>query len=321
MDVQMLRQADQVLSKCGRPIAPAGASAVCLERRIPIQVVFTAPPASASQTITKEISGETTFLLRAISTTSTAATALLVQIQLPDGRFLLSNLADVLTFAGYGSWRWLLSEELECPPGTKITVTLVDENVLVAQPIMLLFEGADRFFVRSARPGPQRLASDLARYRRSPNQNIMAPCWMAGEGPETPSGYEDEQFTYISALFSQSVTAADLTGTISVPIDWGSDFLCRRLGFVQTVDGTVTAPGVFLGRLRDSSGYALMDDYVDLVGILNGAPLPGKDWRVARGGQIFIDLQLAGATGTGNAYFQVFLFGVRRYNRIGRAAA
>ena len=322
MDVQMLRQADDVLSKCGRPVAPSGASAVCLRRKIPIQVVFTAAPGSTSQTITKEISGETTFLLRSISATSSAATALLIQIQLPDGRFLLSNLADVLTFAGYGSWRWLLSEELECPPGTKITVTLVDQNVLVAQPIMLLFEGADRYLLRSARPGGQRLASDLPRYRRSPNQNIMAPCWMAGEGPETPSGYVDEQFTYISTVFAQSVTATDLTGTIPMPVDWNSDFLCRRLGFYQPPsDLTVTAPGLFLGRLRDSSGYALMDDYVDIVGLLNGAPLPGHDWRIARGGQVFLDVQLVGATGTGNVYLQAFLFGVRRYNRVRGVAA
>ena len=136
----------------GGSVAPSGASAVCLRRKIPIQIVFTAAPGSTSQTITKEISGETTFLLRSISATSSAATALLIQIQLPDGRFLLSNLADVLTFAGYGSWRWLLSEELECPPGTKITVTLVDQNTVVAQPIMLLFEGADRSYCAARGP-------------------------------------------------------------------------------------------------------------------------------------------------------------------------
>jgi hypothetical protein len=291
-----------------------------LERRIPIQVVFTAAPGSVSQTVTREISGETTFLLRSISTTSSAATALRLQIQTPDGRFLLSGLADVLMIAGYGSWRWLLSDALECPPGTKLTVTLVDTNALVAQPIMLLFEGADRFFLRGGWSGGQALASDLPRYRRGVDQNIMAPCWMSGEGPATPDGCTDEAFTYVSPVFALSVTAADLTGTLAVPIDWGSDFLCRRLAFLQSVDGTVTSPGVFLGRLRDSSGYALMDDYVDLVGILNGAPMPGKDWRIARGGQVFIDVQLAGATGTGNAYFQVFLTGVRR-TKVGRAVA
>ena len=70
MDVQLLKQADVVLSKCGRPVAPLGMSAVCLYRGIPIQAVFPVTPASASQTITREISGDTTFLLRAISTTS-----------------------------------------------------------------------------------------------------------------------------------------------------------------------------------------------------------------------------------------------------------
>jgi hypothetical protein len=132
----------------------------------------------------------------------------------------------------------------------------------------------------------------------------------------------DEQFTYISTVFAQSVTATDLTGTISMPVDWNSDFLCRRLGFYQPAsDVTVTAPGLFLGRLRDSSGYALMDDYVDIVGLLNGAPLPGHDWRIARGGQVFLDVQLVGATGTGNVYLQAFLFGVRRYNRVRGVAA
>ena len=312
MDVQLLKQADVVLSKCGRPVAPLGMSAVCLYRGIPIQAVFPVTPASASQTITREISGDTTFLLRAISTTSSAATALSVQIQLPDGRFLLSNLADVLTFAGYGSWRWLLTEELECPPGTKITVTLVDQNPTVAQPVMLLFEGADRYLLRSARGGAPRLASDLPRYRISENQNIMAPCSMAGEGPETPDGYQDEEFTYVSDLFTQDVAGTNLTGTLNIPIDQGSDFLCRRLAFQQTVDATVVLPGLFLVRMRDSSGYALMDDYLDLIGLLNGAPLPGKDWRIAAGGQIFIDVQLAGATGTGNAYLTAYLEGVRR---------
>ena len=81
MDVQFLRQADMVLSKCGRPVAPAGMSAVCFYRGIPVQAVFPIAPAALSQTITKEISGDTTFLLRAISMTSAALTALRIQIQ------------------------------------------------------------------------------------------------------------------------------------------------------------------------------------------------------------------------------------------------
>jgi hypothetical protein len=81
--------------------------------------------------------------------------------------------------------------------------------------------------------------------------------------------------------------------------------------FQQTVDGTVTLPGLFLGRMRDSSGYALMDDYLDLVGILNGAELP-KGWRIEKGGQVLIDVELVGATGTGNAYLVAWLKGVRR---------
>ena len=317
MDVQLLKQADVVLSKCGRPIAPEGMSAVCFPRGIPIQVVFPVGPATPGQVVTKEISGDTTFLLRAISSTSSAATALSLQIQLPDGHFLFSNLVAVLTFSGYGSWRYLFSEPVECPPGSKITVTFLDQNIAAAQPIMLLFEGADRYYIRGGHGGRQQLASDLPRYRIGENQNIMAPCWMAGQGPETPQAFSDAQFHYASNLsneppYTQDVATAPFTGTLSLAIDYQTDFLCRSMSFLSTADGTVTNPGIWLGRVRDSSGYALMDDYLDLIGILNGAPMPGKDWHIRRGGQVFIDVDLVGATGTGNVYLTVFMEGVRR---------
>lgn len=314
MDVQLLKQADVVLSKCGRPIAPQGMSAVCFYRGIPIQAVFSVAPGATSQTITKEISGDTTFLLRAISCTSGVTTAMRVQIQLPNGHFLLSNLTDVLTFAGYGSWRYLISADgIECPPGTKLTITLLDDNPLAAQPIMMLFEGADRYLLlggRGVRAG--RLVSDLPRYRISEPQNIMAPCWMAGEGPETPDGYEDEEFTYVSDVLAIDVNATNLAGTISLPIDQATDFLCRSISYQQAVDAGVNVPGLWLGRLRSSSGYALMDDYVDLIGLLNGILMPGKKWFIEKAGQVFVDVQLVGAAGQGNVYLTVFMEGVRR---------
>ena len=310
-DVRLLKQADVVLSKCGRPIAPHGMSAVPFDRGIPIQAVFPVPPVSMSQEITREISGDATFLLRAISCTSGFTTALRIQIQLPDGRFLISNLADVLTFAGYGSWRYHISEGVECPPGTKITVTLLDQNPTVAQPISLLFEGIDRYLLKGWRGGTQQLASALPRYLTSENQNIMAPCWMFGAGPDTPDGFEDEDFWYVSDQLAMSSAATNLAGTLPIPIDAGSDFLCREMAFLQTADRGVT-PGLWLGRLRDSSGYALMDDYLDLIGILNGAPMPGKLWRIAANGEVFVDVQLVGSAGQGNVYLTVYLHGVRR---------
>jgi hypothetical protein len=314
MDVQLLKQADVVLSKCGRPIAPQGMSAVCFYRGIPIQAVFAAASASTRQTITKEISGDTTFLLRAISATSSAATAMRIQIQLPNGHFLLSNLTDVLTFAGYGSWRYLISADgVECPPGTKITITLLDDNPLAAQPIMMLFEGCDRYLLLGGHGGrPGRLVSDLPRYRISEPQNIMAPCSMAGEGPETPDGYEDWEFTYVSDVISIDVNAANLAGTISIPIDNATDFLCRSIAYQQATDAGVNTPGLWLGRIRSSSGYALMDDYVDLIGMLNGTLMPGKEWFVKKAGQVFVDVILVGAAGTGSVYLTVFMEGVRR---------
>lgn len=329
MDVELITQADQVLSRCGRPLSPRGSSLVYIPKSFLIQFNFPVTPATAQQTITREITGDTSWCLRAVSMTSSAATALSWHVRLPNGRFLGNELQDVLQIAGYGSYRYLFGPELECPAGSKIEVTLADTNQAVAQPLAILFEGSYAYRLKGSGAGCVPMAHDLAasipRYLRNFNENIMAACWQQGVGPATPQGFSDEEWVYSAAgvvnLPSGAVlpgaTAINVAGPFTaiqtIPIDAGSDFRCRRRMFQVTADATVTG-GTILGRMRTGSGYAIDDDYFDLATYVGSAPMP-LDWRIKASDSVYVDMQLVDYAGTGNIYLQTYLEGVKRFKR------
>lgn len=315
MDIQLLTQADFVLNACGRPVAPKGLSVVYIPKGFTVNNYFAVTPATPTQTVTKEITGDTSWCLREIQIVSTTATAQAIQVQLPNGRFLISNLQDVLQIAGYGSYRYLFTKELECPPGSKIQVTLQDTNTAVAQPLSILFGGAYKYFMKSGANQlcpVQDLAGQIPRYLGGPNQNIMAPAWQQGVGCPTPEGFQDMEWVYgAPAATSIDVAAGPFTATQVIPIDRGSDFRCRRLMFAITAAGTVTA-GTFLVKLRTGSGYSLTDDYIDVATYINGAPMPAP-WRINAADSVYADLQLVDQTGTGLISIQSYLEGVKRW--------
>jgi hypothetical protein len=313
MDTKLLRQADYVLSKCGRPTPPAGASVVYVPKGFLLQAVV---PVSSQSIITKEITGDTTWCLRAISSTVSSSLALYVQIQLPNGRFLINGLQDVTQFAGYGSYRYLFSKELPCPPGSKIRITL-DTSIPGAgssQPVVMLFEGAYAYYLRSngerGAANVEEVASSMPRYLGTPNQNILAPCWMSGEGPRTPEGFEDDRFIYSSPVTTIALAGPSLTGTTQVQIQQTSDFECRRL-LVDVTATTLVTAGSILMRARLSSGYQLMDDYIDVADYLGSTPW-AKDWHCPKGDAVVFDFLLVDGAGTGSVSVQVHLDGVKR---------
>jgi hypothetical protein len=325
MDLELLRQADYCLSKCGKPVPPPGLSALYLPRGIPIQITI----ATATQTsLTREVTGETDFELRAISMSVSSTVACYFQAQLPDGSFLISAFIDISQIAGYGSARYVFTNPLVCPPGTRFVLTF-DTSLPAAgstQPVMVLMEGADRYLLKNGNPVrcPEGFASRLPRIFGEGNENILAPSWQQGYTPDPPAGYLYEPCTKVSVPVGQagnvritgqfpfnSITlGSTLTATASIQVDQDADLMVRRFLFDVQADAGVTA-GAILCKIRSGSGYSLTDDYFDVQTYLGSSPF-AKDWEVTAGDQIFFDLSLVDGAGAGNMYFRAFADGVKR---------
>jgi hypothetical protein len=326
MKPEHLRQADVILSKCGRPLLQGGISVLPLYRAFVMPMVL---DPGASYTFVKEITTDTPWVLSAISSdqASSSLVGIRCQIQLPNGRFLFGgNGVDIGQFCWIGSYRWLQDPELRCEPGSKIQVTLSDttaSGLSAATAVNLFFEGADLVFMQgglqlSYNP---KLASQMKRYFGVINENIMAPAWAQNEGLETPPGYVDEYFVYSTPDpidSSQATTwtlAAGLTTVFPNPlpfeivIDAGYEFFCRRILF--DVQVTSTASAIVLAKLRTGAGFVLNDNLIDIPRYINGAEFAGR-WVIGSADSVFIDPQLGDAAGSGNVTLQVHLEGYRR---------
>lgn len=315
MDSNLLRQADFILSKCGRPLAPKGVNVVYIPKLFVIQAQV---PTAESTILTKEISGDTAWVLRSISVQS-GLTAYL-QIQLPNGKYLTNAPQAIPPFAGFGSSRYLFTQELEIPPGAKIQVTINTALNPGLTTTRVVLGGAYKYYVKSVneqRPAVE-LSSMMPRYWGDPNQNIMAPCWMQGFGPETLPNCKDEAFIYESTIATASVVGGVATGAsqqVFVQIDNDCDFVCRRLLFDITtaaIEDTNTVAGTWLAKLRTGSGYALCDDFIDAQRLLAGAMLGPRPWNIAQGDEVIIDILLVDYSGTGTITFQCNMDGARR---------
>jgi len=305
-DSQLILEADWVLSKCGRPTPPRGMSSVYIPHSFLLQ---TLDLTSGQTTIEKTVTGDTTWMLRAISANGDMP---YWQVILPNGQPFLNQSQLVQEVAGYGSGRLLMAKEVPCPPQSKIQVRLT----ALSDPVQMLFEGAYCYYVKSQKPS-QPVGPLPPRYLDYPNQNILAPCWMHGTGPATPAGYEDSPFTYVSAIpvIGQGLSftsAADIGqfATIEIPIESASDFVVRRFHFDVTQDAGVTG-GEILARIRVASGHVFSDDYIDVARYIGGSPYAHDWWLKARDTIIF-DLQLVDFAGSGQMYMQVYVEGVKR---------
>ncbi len=302
----------------------AGLSSLYLTKGFLIQALFLADATNPVATVTKEITGDTVWCMRGIQITSSTATSIALQILLPSGKFLVNELQDGLQIAGYGSFKYTFTQELRCPPGTKVSVTFQCTNTAEQQPMAICLDGAYQYLLKGGegRICPvDEIAGTLPRYFGHPNQNIMAPAWQHGVSTATTPGFKDEDFTY-SGLgpatdtfpagtpgSTISVTAANVTTTQKIGMD-DAEFHCTRVLIQISADDTVTS-GSVLVRLRTGSGFALCDDYLDAARYIGSCPFP-VDWIIDGNDAVYADLQLVDQAGTGNVYWTMFLEGFKR---------
>lgn len=309
-EIEVLQQADFTLSKCGRPIPPQpGIGAL----DIPMHFYYQAVVADEStQQQYREITGQHTFYMRAISGLPPAESGLYIQIKFPNGQFLNQALRDMGQFSGFGSNRYNLDREVECPPGSKIWIT-ADTTIAAtgqAQAFSLLFEGVYRIWMRNLQPQshPNEFAASMPRVFRSRNQNIMAPRWATSDYPGDGLSFVYQTSTENPPVFALPAAGAGLQPTIKIPTDTGWEFLVQRVIITYVVDDG--SSGTVYARIRESSGYQLTDDYSD-VSKLSGQALPCW-WRIGPGRDILIDLLVVDAAGTGNITYYCFFQGIRR---------
>ncbi len=99
--------------------------------------------------------------------------------------------------------------------------------------------------------------------------NPLAPEWLAGFcALDTPSGYEDLQFTYSSPFVQVLAAPTPLLNQV-INIDQDSDFWLREFVFAQQPGNAPYSLGDIAIRFRDGRGRRVMDDYIvidDLMG-------------------------------------------------------
>jgi hypothetical protein len=311
---QLIQESDYVLSRCGRFVPPVG-SVVYIAKSFLLQAVL---PVAANQTFYKEITGDTMWCWRALSIAlSGNPPQVFAQVLKPDGQFLFDGLMDLTQVAGFGSVRYLLSREIEVPPGSKIQLTL-DDNYLAAaavQPVSFLAEGAYAYVLKDGirSRSVEQEVSGLPRIFAGPNQNILAPCWAMGAGVKTPQGFVDRSFTYGDGHSNVATLTLGTNASrkASIQIDSDSDFQLRRFLFDITYTGAVSPPfNTFLVRIRTGSGYSFTDDYVDVRKF--GSAYFAKGWDIKKSDQILFDFLSVDESGAGTATIQVFADGVKR---------
>lgn len=321
-DIELLQQADEYLSNCGRPLMPPGT------RYVPIPKSFlfqSSHVQNTTETEAREIYGDTVWLLRAISGLA-PNNQIYFRVQYPNGRYLQNQLTTLgqagggggSCTLGNGSARRLISPSVPCPPGSRLLVTLDDR--LGGRPatsttsVTILFEGCYIYAIKGSGSQAQSSAVEMAqmpRYFQSPNQNLMAPeVAMMLHSSATPAGYIDELFQYQLPQLNFSSAAGvnfsvNATQAFSLPSAYEHHIL--RLLFQETVSG---GTGVFAARVRESKGYSFTNDYVETF-LFNGGRY-ACDWKVQEGTQLYFDFSILDPTVNTTFTEQVVIEGIRR---------
>ena len=347
MDLQVLQEADYVLTPCGRPVPPDGFAFVDLPRVIPFffNTTMGTPGAPFNRSVGN--TSNTLFLCRGIVVDS----GFRIRLKWPTGRFLSQsmefNFSEQASPMGRGATMLALTEEMPLDPDSRVSVQLSGINftgqVQLSLWGVLRYMLKDKDTVKGGGPGgaacdciigyPTVLKQSLQgldtmsdpieslkqrpRYVCGPNQNIMAPEWALGNQctPETPDGFTDEPFTF----FSPAIAIAKNSEVYGVPVivpGAGEDVIIRKLRFlVSYTEDYFSIP--MLG-IRLPNGYSLMGgDMIpvayDFVAIPNVFEIPVfPTITIPAGQRLILDAADILPSGSGTATLRVQFDGVKR---------
>lgn len=323
MNSQLLKDANFVLDACGRQVPPPNTQWVDIPAHIGYSRFMTGsadPTFPGSEDIGGVMhKGRVSFFLRALTAQSLPRQAQGVywRLRLPAGQYFQSAMTAHPMAFGLGSDRQSFSPEIEWKPGEKLYVDL--DTVLAGPPpsatgysVSMMFEGVYRFPISG--PGAVRfpLGGDLPRYFVGDNQNILAPefCFAPGCPSETPAGYTDEEFCYISPTSDLPITGSPISD-VATQINTDADFIVREIWPFFPLNLANQGAGSVVVRFRRADGYAMSSNFIPAAAIQGPV---FRELRVKAGDTLYYDARVVDTAGSaGNVVTAGFYFiGVKR---------
>jgi hypothetical protein len=300
--MEPLREADMVLDACGRRQPPSGYRWVDLPAVLPFnwsKFEAVAPVTPAQGRIANN--SRANFICRGVMIQSPVG----VRIRWPGGRYLSQgptwvNLPAPGNPSATGGSIIALDTEQVIERGAKIAIEMSGGT---AGLVNIQFWGVLRYLLMSGKnggagdgsapvmmPDPIDELEARSRFRCGPPQNIMAPEWYLGNQctRETPDGFEDEAFTFLSGGITVPVGGQNFNNAVIVP--GGDDVIVRRYRAITDYTALMPASStVPVFSLRLPSGYSVTGG--DLV------PTPNLFWipmfpsiRLHPGDRMIIDM-------------------------------
>lgn len=317
MNTDLLQQANYILDACGRQVPPPNTNYV----DIPAHIGYSRFMPGGSNG-TEDIGGvmhkgRAPFLLRAITAQSLPrdTQGIYWRMRLPSGQYFQSAMTSHAMAFGFGSDRQAMIPEIEWGPGEKIFIDL--DTKLAGPPpangytVVFMLEGVYRFPLS----GPARITNpidlDRPRYYLAENQNILAPpaAFWPGCPSETPDGFTDEEFCYVSQTVNLpcGIPGSPISN-VPLQIEPGSDFVVRE---VWPYIPSNTGSGSVVVRMHRGDGYVLSSNFIP-INHIQGPMF--KELLIRRGDTFYFDAYIVdGSTTPGDTItFGLYLYGVKR---------
>jgi hypothetical protein len=314
----LLQQANYILDACGRPVSPAGLAFVPIPAHIGYSRFMPSDPVGTTNIGSVMHDGRISFVLRAVTAQALPRDTQGVywRLRLPDGKYFQNQMTSHAMAFGFGSNRQLFSPEIEWAPGEKLYIDL--DTILAGPPpstgytVSFMFEGAYRFEIPGAGPANPLPASNGRYFLGDPNQNILAPEFRFGPGCplETPDGYQDEGFTYVTPTSDLPITGAPVSN-VGTQIEAGSDFVLREIWPFFLPSNPNQGFGSVVARFRRGDGYVVSSSFLP-VNAIQGPVF--KELRIKSGDNFYYDAAVVDGGGApGNVVTAGFyLMGVKR---------
>ena len=300
----LLQQANYILDACGRQQSPSNVSWVDIPAHVGYSRYLAYNSVGSEDITGVQHKGRVSFMIRAITAQilPRVGPGVYWRLKLPNGKYHQSALTAHGSSFGFGSDRMAFAPAVEWRPGEKMFVDL--DTILGGPPpaggyaVVFQFEGAYRFPLSG--PGSVRNPLDVPkpRYFLNENQNILAPEFRFGPGcpSETPAGFWDEEWCYVSQLATLPTNGAPVSN-VQCQIDTDSDFLVRQVWpYIPGVPSGIDPSGNVVFRLRRGDGYAMSSNFIP-VNSVRGALF--KELKVKQSDSLYFDAYLTDLTGSG----------------------